>query len=294
MYKILLADDEGIAIESMKYSILQHFGSACDIRSAKNARQVFHVFQRYAPDIVFLNVQMSGIHGIYSIRKLHSIHPEAIYIVVSHTKKTNYNREGTYMHVVDYLKKPVGKKASVDALEKAIAQVKHERDQVLRKQMNKEKLQKVIPIIENGFIAELLLGSPDSPNLDSYRELLNIPAQYGWIMTLDFCETNENEQMTNPVGATIQLQEQQKLFRSIIKAFFPGAVIGSALANRVIVFIPCRSDSMTHEEIDFRQDRAEHMMKQLRKKMNLFFKLGIGSPQSLEKIKHSLNKTHGF
>lgn len=293
MYKILIADDEGIAIDSMKYTILQHFGQSCDIRSARNARQVFETFQKYVPDIVFLNVQMPGIHGIYTIRKLHSIHPECLYIVISHTGKINYNREGVYMRVVDYLKKPVRKEIAIDTLTKAIDQVNHERDQILRKQLNKEKLQTVVPIIENSFIAELLFKGPESINIHSYKELLNIPAHYGWVMTLDFCECEENGIMQNPLGAMIQLQEQQKLFRSVIKAFFPGAIIGPALANRVIVFIPCRSDSMTAEEIDFRQDRAEHMMKQLRKKMDLFFKLGIGNPKKFSEIKDSFHEAGG-
>lgn len=291
MYKILLADDEGIAIESMKYSILQRFGDTCDIRSAKNARQVFEIFQKYIPDIVFLNVQMSGVHGIYTIRKLHSIHPECLYIVISHTGKINYNREGIYMRIVDYLKKPVGKENATNALTKAIDQVNHERDQVLRKQQNKEKLQKTLPIIENGFIAELFLGNPTGNNLASYKELLNIPANYGWVMTLDFCETEENGIMLNPIGATIQLQEQLHLFRSIIKAFFPGAIIGSALANRVIIFIPCRTESMTSEEIDFRQDRAEHMMKQLHRKLDLYFKMNISPIQKISEIRPSPDQT---
>lgn len=290
MYKILLADDEGVSIQSMKYSILQRFGDTCDIRSAKNARQVFELFQKYVPDIVFLNVQMSGIHGIYTIRKLHSIHSECLYIVISHTGKLNYNREGVYMGIVDYLKKPVHREAAADSLAKAITRIDRERDQLLRRQTNKEKLQTVIPLIEKGFISEMLMGQPSSSGLHAYRELLNIPASHGWIMTLDFCESREDEQMQNPVGAMIRLQEQEKLFRSIVKAFFPGAIIGPALANRVIVFIPCHSDTMTPEEIEFRQDRTEHMMKQLRRKINLYFRLYIGNPQKFSDIVLSLKQ----
>lgn len=293
MYKILLADEEGVSVNAIRHSILQHFGETCDVRTAKNARQVFEVFQSFAPDIVFLNVQMSGIQGIYSIRKLHSIHPDALYIAMSHSGRINYNREGAYMHIIKYLKKPVGRDTAIRALSEALSQLDREREMQQRRQLNKEKLQTVIPVIENGFISELLCKGAKSEHLSSYRELLNIPARFGWIMTLDFCENAEDGRMSNPVGATVSFHEQQKQFRAIIKAFFPGAVIGPPLANRVVIFIPCRSDAMTAEETDFRQDRTEHMMKQLGKKMDLYFKLGIGSPKKFEEIGESLNEAVG-
>lgn len=290
MYKILLADDEGIAIDSLRYIISQNFSDTCDIRIAQSSRQVFDIFRKYDPDITFLNVQMTGIHGIYSIRELHAIHKNCIYIVISHSKKTNYNREGDYMRITEYLKKPVSRENAIRALSKAIQQVDHERNLVMRKQLNKEKLETVIPIIENGFITEILFRKESSENLHYYKELLNISGDYGWVMSLDFCESEENGAMVNPIGAMVQLQKQISLFRTIIKAFFPGAIIGPALANRVVVFVPCRTEVMTQKDTEFYQDRAQRMMVQLKRKLNLYFKLGIGNVHPISQISISLQE----
>ena len=284
MYKILLADDEGIAIESLKYVIFRKFGSTCDIRSTQSARHLFDMFQKFQPDIMFLNVQMNGVHGIYTIRKLHAMHKDCIYIVMSHTRKTNYHREGDYMGIAGYLKKPLRKEQALKTLEDTFHRIDQEQELHHRQKSNKEKLQTVIPIIESGFVSELLFRDEAKRNLAPYRELLNIPADYGWIMTLDFCESEENDTQQNPVGAGIQFHQQSALFRTIIKAFFPGSVIGPVLANRVVIFIPCSRPTMSQEEYDFRQDRAEHMMKQLTKKMNLHFRLGIGNVQTVQEI----------
>lgn len=284
MYKILLADDEGIAIESLKYVIFQQFGNTCDIRSTQSARHLFDIFEKFQPDIMFLNVQMNGVHGIYTIRKLHAMHKDCIYIVMSHTRKTNYQREGVYMGIVDYLKKPLHKEQTLKTLEAAFLRITQEQEQKLRQKNNKEKLQTAIPLIERGFVSELLFREESIRNLAPYRELLNIPADYGWTMTLDFCESEENEGQSNPVGAGIQFHRQAALFRTIIKAFFPGSVIGPVLANRVVVFIPCSRPTMSPEEYDFRQDRAEHMMRQLSQKIDLHFRLALGNVQTVQEI----------
>ena len=38
MYKVLLADDEGIVLDSLKFIITKNFGEACSIRTAKTGR----------------------------------------------------------------------------------------------------------------------------------------------------------------------------------------------------------------------------------------------------------------
>lgn len=295
MYKILLADDEGVALDSLKYMLLEQYPDTCDIRCARTARQIFELFPQFAPDIVFLNVQMPGIHGIYSIRKLHAIHPESAYIVVSHTRKTNYQREGSYMGITAYLKKPLNHAKVTDAFLSALSAIEEKRSRELLKKSNKEKLQTAIAIIENGFITELLLKDGKTRNLAPYLELLNIYSNYGWIMILDFFEKRDGSQPaqdSNPVGSLIQFQNQITMFRTIVRAFFPGALIGPALSGRVIVFVSCRPDPLTQEEQEFRSDRADHMLKQLQKKMNLSFTLRIGKVQNMDEIHEELSSLY--
>ena len=43
MYKIMLADDEGIVIDSLTYIIRQNFGDRCEIDSAKTGRSVIEL-----------------------------------------------------------------------------------------------------------------------------------------------------------------------------------------------------------------------------------------------------------
>ena len=60
MYRILLADDEGIMLESLKNIIESTFGDECEIYCAKTGRAVVELAQAHSPDICFMDIQMPG------------------------------------------------------------------------------------------------------------------------------------------------------------------------------------------------------------------------------------------
>ena len=67
MYKILLADDEGIMLDSLKMIIEKTFGDDCAIECAKSGRAVIEISERFHPDIAFMDLQMPGINGIQAM-----------------------------------------------------------------------------------------------------------------------------------------------------------------------------------------------------------------------------------
>ena len=60
MFRILLADDEGIMLESLKHIITTSFGSECDIRCVKTGRAVVEMAESFHPDIAFVDIHMPG------------------------------------------------------------------------------------------------------------------------------------------------------------------------------------------------------------------------------------------
>ena len=69
MYKILLADDEGIVIESLKFMIEKELANNCEIRYAKTGRSVIELAETFRPDIAFMDIQMPGINGIDAMKE---------------------------------------------------------------------------------------------------------------------------------------------------------------------------------------------------------------------------------
>lgn len=295
MYKIMLADDEGVALDALRIMITTHFHEMeenIDIRIAQNSGQLSDIYQKYHPDILFLNIQMAGLHGIFSIRELHAFYENCLFIVVSYSRKTDYKREGFNMGIRDYLTKPLKREKVISSLSLAFRELNYHKKHQIQEQLNKESFDTVIPVIENGFISELLFPEQLHQNLSLYTSLLDIHAPYGWIMALKFSQITAHGTMCNPIGSIVQLQRQISYFRTIIKAFFPSAIIGPVLANRIFILIPSNSMPLSESEAAFRQKRSMDMETQLHRKLNLRFKIGLGEAQPMMNLAQSLKEAH--
>ena len=70
MYRVMLADDEGIVLDSLKLIIEKHFPGQCQVETAKTGRDVIELAEQFRPDIAFMDIQMPGINGIEAIREI--------------------------------------------------------------------------------------------------------------------------------------------------------------------------------------------------------------------------------
>ncbi len=107
MFKILLADDEGIVIDSLKFIIEKNFPDCCIIESAKTGRKVIELAENFRPDIAFMDIQMPGINGIDAMKEIREANKTTIFIVMSAYDKFDYAKEAINLGVLDYLNRPV-------------------------------------------------------------------------------------------------------------------------------------------------------------------------------------------
>ena len=70
MYKIMLADDEGIVIDSLKFIIEKNFEGRCEVESAKTGRSVIELAERFRPDIAFMDIQMPIMNGFEALAEI--------------------------------------------------------------------------------------------------------------------------------------------------------------------------------------------------------------------------------
>ena len=93
MYRIMLADDEGIVIDSLKFIIESSYPDQFEIETAKSGRTVIELAERFRPDIAFMDIQMPGINGIDAMREIKRTNPSIIFIVVSAYDRFMYAKE---------------------------------------------------------------------------------------------------------------------------------------------------------------------------------------------------------
>ena len=85
--------------------------------------------------------------------------------------KFDYAKEAINLGVLDYLNKPVNQKKIVSVLQKAMDLIDARREKRSRDLEIKEKLEFVVPVIEQGFVMAGLLQEGETSGIENYREL---------------------------------------------------------------------------------------------------------------------------
>ena len=141
MYRIMLADDEGIVIDSLKFILEKNFPGQFEIETAKTGRAVIELAEHFKPDIAFMDIQMPGINGIDAMREIKQSNPSVIFIVVSAYDRFMYAKEAISLGVLEYINKPFNQGAICAVLEKAMHQIDSKREQHRNDLIIKEKME---------------------------------------------------------------------------------------------------------------------------------------------------------
>lgn len=118
MYKIMLADDEGIVIDSLKFIIEKEFGEECSVEYAKTGRSVIELAEKFRPDIAIMDIQMPGINGIEAMKEIRKSNKNVLFIVMSAYDKFDYAQEAIKLGALEYITKPMERTKIVSVLKK--------------------------------------------------------------------------------------------------------------------------------------------------------------------------------
>ncbi len=294
MYKIMLADDEGIVIDSLRFIIEKNFQGNCMIESASTGRSVIELAEKFKPDIAIMDIQMPGINGIEAMKEIRKTNSSVIFIVMTAYDKFTYAKEAINLGVLEYLTKPVNHTVIVNTLQKAMDLIEEERTKRSNDLIIREKLEIVVPILESDFIYAILSGDDFRTDVD-FKSLLSIKDEYGMMMVLEFGDAIEDGKLTNPVGVSVKAQSFYQLIRGYLKAEFT-CVVGPIMVNKIVIFLPCEKAQLEYDDRISIIEAVRHMIRELTKQVDLQFKVGIGSVVSLaqlgESYKEALTATH--
>ena len=274
MFRILIADDEGIMRESIRQTIQTGFGSECEIQTVKTGREVIEQCETFRPDIAFVDIQMPGLSGIQAIQEVRKFNTQILFIIITAYDRFSYAQEAVNLGVMEYITKPVNKKKITDVCVRAMHQVEEMRKKRSDDLKVREKLEIVIPMIEDAFINNLLLEDKGSGSA-GYLEMLDIREEYCYLIVLEFGESLENGTLTNAVGSNVRMNKYYEELREIIGDYLD-CVIGPLMGNRIVLYVPFDKERAGYEQRVEMITRARNLVRRLEKDFELQFRAGIG------------------
>ena len=172
MYRIMLTDDEGIVLNSLTFLVEKNFEGQFEIETAKSGRAAIETAEHFRPDIIFMDIQMPGINGIDAMREIREFLPGVIFIVLTAYDKFDYAKEAINLGVMEYINKPFNQQAIVDVINQAVKELDLRREKRRNELRTKERLETVVPIIENGFVFSI--GGLVRGNCSYARSILDL------------------------------------------------------------------------------------------------------------------------
>ena len=275
MYRIMLADDEGIVIDSLKFILEKEFGNECIIEFAKTGRSVIELAEKFRPDIAVMDIQMPGINGIEAMKEIRKHNENVVFIVMSAYDRFDYAKEAIKLGVLEYITKPMDKKRIISTIKKAMEKVDSERDRRSNDLLIMEKLETVVPIIENGLVYNILLQEHFTEDVENYKSLLGIYKNYFYMLALVYGDEQDGNHMTNAVGSSVRMQKYYQDVRVCFKEYFNCAV-GAIMANKIAILVPYDKPFMEYSERIEVIGKTRDLIRYMKKRIDCSFRIGIG------------------
>ena len=283
MYRLLMADDEGIVLNSLSMIIEKSFPGEFEIETAKSGRMAIEIAEHFRPDLIFMDIQMPGINGIEAMKEIKEMLPNAIFVVLTAYDKFDYAKESINLGVLDYLNKPYNQKTITNVINQALEELNMRREKRREELKAKERLETVVPIIENGFVSSVIFQEPFEEDIENYKNLLGLTTNFGYMISVMFGENQQGNYLTNVVGSAVKTQTTYySKVRDVIKDTFLDAIVGNVNSNKIPVFVPRDSSVMGYNERIEIIEKSRVAVRNLRSATDIHFRIGIGSVKRLK------------
>lgn len=141
MYKILIVDDEAIEREGLKIIISQAREDVEIVGEATSGKEVIAMTERLDPDIILMDIKISGMSGIEAAEMIKKKDKNKVIIILSAYSDFEFAYDALKIGIEDYLLKPVRPEKLLDVLSTQIMEINDRRNNVnVKERLLSEKI----------------------------------------------------------------------------------------------------------------------------------------------------------
>jgi len=288
MMKLLIADDEYLVIDSLKYIVDRFVRDAEVVGTAKSGREAIEKAMELKPDIVFMD--MPGIDGMEAIKQIKAIDNDIIFVIITAFEYFNYAKEAINLGVHDYLLKPINRGKVVETLESICTVIAAKREAVQREILLKEKMNKVIPHLEGQFIYSQLFDGNAVKDAAFYEEVFGMRIGHGYVM-MAIVEDMESREKQEGIRISLDKQRFYDVFSHELKNLCQ-CLIGPPLLDKVVAYVPADERVDAYEARNMAIGIAKRLAEKINRNVDIKYKIGIGRGYDLDNFSRSYNEAN--
>lgn len=116
----MVVEDEKVTNELLSSTFKNFFS---DVTSCFNGSEALSAYEKKAPDVVFVDIVMSGMDGIELSRQIRKINPTQIIIVISASNDIEKISESIEVGVNSFIQKPIDTKKIIELLTSVVSMI---------------------------------------------------------------------------------------------------------------------------------------------------------------------------
>ncbi|WP_312370177.1 response regulator transcription factor [Lachnoclostridium sp.] len=190
MYKLVIADDEKIIRQGLKNVVDWEKIGFEIIEIFSDGQEVIEYLEYMMPDLILTDIKMNHVSGMEVAKYVFEQQLPCKVVLISGYQEFDLALQGIKYGVMDYLLKP----SNVENISKTFIKIKEELDQKHKEkekaQADKERIDEVLPLLEDHFFSDLILGVADSEEYIKNRMNILYPEidiEHSFCLLVDIC-----------------------------------------------------------------------------------------------------------
>ena len=285
MLRILIADDEYLAVDALKMIVEKYYADGVVVGSASSGKDAILKASELNPDIILIDIHMPGIDGIEAIKQIRKTNQDVLFVILTAYDFFDYAKEAVTLNVLDYLLKPVNKDKLIQALQKAQEALNQRKDSTQKEIELREKIHLISPILENQFITQHLYSLGNFYSQSFYEKVFEMHLDKGYGISLMLTDTSVTD-----LKASLEIQSFFETSRIMFKKMGP-CIVGQSVANKQFIVFPIEATEDYHSIKNNSIALISRVVKKLKGQYPLSFKIGIGMVHPYDAFGRSLNES---
>lgn len=278
MLNVLIVDDEPLERQAIRMILDTCRSNYRVVGEAADGEQALYLARYLKPDVILLDIRMPILDGMEVARILRPELPATRFVIVSAYGEFDYARQAVALGISQYLLKPVDTQELVELLDRLNEEVLGERKSRQEMEKLRATLQDVMPLIQVGFVMDLINGSlTNEAEVRTRAQFLGIhsiprAAMHVWIDNLSgqhtYLSELESQILQKQVGDCIQEAVKE----------WPGTMVVPMGNGRYVVLL-CAVETADDRVIrETSQGLGDKICAMVRSRTKITVTVGLGRP----------------
>ncbi|MBC8016477.1 MAG: response regulator [Sporomusaceae bacterium] len=274
MYKLLIADDEQLERQALRFIIETKLPDIEVIGETGDGASALHISKTEKPDIVLMDIRMPGINGLEAAKSIRDALPDTVIIMLTAMEEFTYAKEALTIGASEYLLKPVRPDDLVRVLSEITVKIGVRKAKIQEEMCLRKSMEEAIPFIQMSFLYDLISGN--IKEIAQFQERLNflgIKLNFGVALVIDI---EKFKQLTDSDSELKKQVKKQRIYQLVCSVVGERGLVSHFCSDNLVVLLGFKENYTVDFIKDDVKNTATGIQESILRILDISIRIGIG------------------